>query len=336
VSRTADRPARAAAILVRAYPRAWRARYGDEFIEYLIADLGEQPHSARRTANVIGSGLLARLTGAGLSGHALTPTRQARASLATVTCALAAFLTFGVAMWAQLAIGWQWSEPDATGTINAMVVMSIAVALFLVLALLAAAPVAAHLVRGIVRRQAPHLIRPLLLVLAAGTVLVVGGRHFANGWPGTGGHPWVHQGLVPGGVAAFTWASTLSVSSYWVHPAGLLTFPASELAWMLLSPVALTCLVVGLTKLVHRTELSSRILRYELLLAEVSVIVMIAFLGGAGSWFINGGPGPRNRFHSGLVDVVGVAVMSVALATVWRATQRARGARLDLSGSTAD
>ena len=52
-----------------------------------------------------------------------------------------------------------------------------------------------------------------------------GTHHFANGWPGTGGHPWVHQGIVPGGVAAYAWASTLFVTSYWAHPAALAGVP---------------------------------------------------------------------------------------------------------------
>ena len=62
--------------------------------------------------------------------------------------------------------------------------------------------------------------------------MAVGGRHFGNGWPGTGGHPWAHPGPVPGGVAAFCWASTLAVSSFWAHPAALAAFPAAELAGM--------------------------------------------------------------------------------------------------------
>ena len=44
--------------------------------------------------------------------------------------------------------------------------------------------------------------------------------------------------MVPGGVAAYAWASTLFVTSYWLHPAALLHFPAAELGYMVLSPVA--------------------------------------------------------------------------------------------------
>ena len=50
---------------------------------------------------------------------------------------------------------------------------------------------------------------------------------------------------MPAGVAAFSWAATLSVSSYWAHPAALAAFPAGEIAWMAVSPLALVTAVAG-------------------------------------------------------------------------------------------
>ncbi len=163
------------------------------------------------------------------------------------------------------------------------------------------------------------------LFFAAGTaVLVIGGRHFGNGWPGTGGHPWAHQGLVPGGVAAFTWASTLWVSSYWAHPGSLALFPAAELAWMVVSPVAIAVLLTGAAKTIRRAGLSSRALRYEASLARAAAFGMFAFLLGACTWVVSGGPGPRNLFHAGAIDMAAIIVMAAALAVAYRAIQRAR------------
>ena len=121
--------------------------------------------------------------------------------------------------------------------------------------------------------------------------MFVGGRHFGNGWPGTGGHPWARQGLVPGGVAAFSWASTLSVSAYWAHPAALARFPAGELAWMALSPLALAGLVGGAAALVRRTELSPRVLDFETRLGYAACGVMAVFLAGCCAWIVDGGRG---------------------------------------------
>ena len=76
--------ARRAARLLRWYPRDWRSRYGDEFAELLIADISERPDSWRRHADVAISGVLARLIPTGLTGHAIDPADQVRASLASL------------------------------------------------------------------------------------------------------------------------------------------------------------------------------------------------------------------------------------------------------------
>jgi hypothetical protein len=316
-----DPAARRAARLLRWYPAGWRARYGEEFTELLLAEFAEQPRSWRRAADVARSGLLARLTGAGLTSHPLEPSRQARAGLATAVCALAAFLALGVAMWSQLAIGWEWAAAGTgAGATLALVAMTAAAAFLAALALLAAIPVIWCAVRTLNR----HSVRlPALLLLAGTSVLVMGSRHFANGWPGTGAHPAAPHGFLPAGVAAFGWAGTLSVSSYWAHPAALAAFPAAEIAWMAVSPVALIAAVAGAALLVRRLDLSPRVLRYEAWLASSAAAGMAVFLAGAGCWVLAEGSGP-GLFHAGVIDVASLAVMMLALSTAQRATGLAR------------
>ena len=53
--------ARRARRLLRWYPRAWRSRYGEEFTELLISEIGERPRSPARTADVIRGGIVTRL-----------------------------------------------------------------------------------------------------------------------------------------------------------------------------------------------------------------------------------------------------------------------------------
>ncbi|MGB6576308.1 MAG: hypothetical protein WBF34_00165, partial [Streptosporangiaceae bacterium] len=258
-----------------------------------------------------------------LCGCAPEAAAQVRASLASLACCAAIFLGFGGAMWSQLTIGWQWSEPDTVGTI-ATLVMSGAMLVFAVLALLAALPVAWSVASSVARGRRRRLLGPSVLFLAGLAVVVVGGRHFGNGWPGTGGHPWARQGLVPGGVAAFSWASTLSVSSFWAHPAALAAFPATELAWMVLSPLAVACVVVGAATAVRRTELSPGVLGFETRLGIAACVTMAVFLGGCCAWIADRAPGPGNLFHPGAIDVAGVAVMAVALAVGRQAARQAR------------
>jgi len=175
----------------------------------------------------------------------------------------------------------------------------------------------------IARARARDLFWPSALFLAGLAVMVVGGRHFGNGWPGTGGHPWARPGPVPGGVAAFSWASTLSVSSFWAHPAALAAFPAAELTWMALSPLALAGLVTGAAAVVRRTELSPAALRFETRLARAACLAMAVFLAAGCAWIADRAPGPGSLFHPGVIDVAGLAVMALALATGWQAARQA-------------
>ncbi len=102
--------------LLRCYPRSWRARYGAEFAELLIAELAEEPRSWSRTLDVARGGLLARCTVAGLTSHELPAREQFRASLAALCCASAVIGTIGAFMLAQLATGWQWTVTTSIPT----------------------------------------------------------------------------------------------------------------------------------------------------------------------------------------------------------------------------
>src|SRR5262249_12297332 len=83
---------------------------------------------------------LARLTGAGLCGSPRESAEQVRAGLATAACSAGAFLAIGIAMWAQLTIGWEWEPPRNAATMIGMTSMTAAVLLLAVLALLAVGP----------------------------------------------------------------------------------------------------------------------------------------------------------------------------------------------------
>jgi hypothetical protein len=312
-----------AARLLRWYPKEWRTRYGEEFGELLVADMEERPRSTCRALDVARGGLTARLAASGLGGPPLHAQEQGRRSLAALVGALSIFSVLAIALWSQLTVGWQWAPPNTVATSVAMVVMSVGVVVLGAMALAAAAPVGWLTVRSLARRgQRGQLLGPLCLVVAGLVVLAIGTHHFANGWPGTRGHPWSDQGLVPGGVAASAWASTLFVTTYWLHPAALLRFPGGELAWMAVSPLAVTAVIVGAARVVRRLELPALMLRYEKRVGVVAAVVMALYLTGAGLWITDGGPGPRGLFHIGSIDVVELAAMALLVLVAGRAAER--------------
>jgi hypothetical protein len=309
------------------YPRTWRVRYGEEFAELLTAELAEQGPSWRRTANVAMTGLRVRLAGAGLAGHPLDPAAAARAALATVASCVAAAVIAGGAMWAQLTVGLQWSVPRSHGITQAAVLMSGALFILAVLTVLAAAPVVWAVIAAIVHGRGRPLLWPAAMIVFGLTVLAIGGHHFENGWPGTGGHLLAHQGNVPGGVAAFGWAATTWITSYWVHPAALGAFPATQIAWMVLCPVVIGCVVTGFVQLLRRVKLSPRAFRYETWMASIACAGLATFLAGALCWLLSdGAAGPGAPFRIGVIDRAGFVVLTVAALGCWAAARQVRAA----------
>jgi hypothetical protein len=315
------------------YPRGWRSRYGDEFTELLIDERAERGQSWRCTVNIAATGLRARLAAAGLADHPVDPEAAARAGLAALAiCAAAAILT-GAVMWSQLAIGLQWSDPAGKRITQAIDFMSAALLTLAVAALLAGVPAAWAAVASAWRGQARGLSRPAIMAAGGTLVLVVGGRHFARAWPGTGGHLLAHQSLIPGRIAAFGWAATMWITSYWAHPRALAEFPASELAWMVLSPIATGCLVIGIAQVLRRIRMSSRMFRYEMCVGHLALAGLVAFLCGALCWLSRSGGESGRLFVAGMIDRAGLAVLGACVvagaaavrrsmaAVCWRSTQ---------------
>ena len=139
-----------------------------------------------------------------------------------------------------------------------------------------------------------------------------------------------HGGLIPAGLAAFEWAASLSVSAYWAHPQALAAFPAPELAWMVVSPLALAAAVIAAATIVRRAELPPRLLAFEVRLGVLACVVTAVFRAGCGCWVAAGGQRGLGLARAGLIDVAGVAVMALALAV---AGQAARTARVGLRSS---
>jgi hypothetical protein len=312
--------------LLRWYPRAWRARFGEEFRALLVDEMVDREYSVTRRANVAWSGLVARTKQAGMCDLPLPSSAQSRLSLGWFTAALATFLCFGLAMWSQLLVGWEWTPPDTTATTDATVAISLAVAYLVVVGLAALVPLVAQATLELARTRSGALTFALLVIVASMTALILGAKHFENGWPGTGGHHWANQGMVPGGCAAFVWAATLSITSYWAHPGALHTFPTSELAWMAASPLAVLGLVAGAVGVLRRITLPLRLARFELRCGVASLMGMSVFLLGAVAWLTDRAPRPAsipsNLFHVGAIDVVGAVVMSGSALIAWVAVRR--------------
>jgi hypothetical protein len=298
--------------LVRCYPKGWRARYGDEFTQLLVDELTDGEVSMARKLDVMAHGIWTRLTYAGLGGSVLDPQKRIRSMWGALSAVSAVFVMLAVGVWAQLAIDWQWSAPMSAGTTAAMGLMSAGLLGLGALVVLVIPLLVVPLV-GVARGVGVDRWRPVMVSLGAGAVLYLGCRHFGPHWPGTGGHAWSGRGIVPGWLARLGWAGTLWISSYWAHPVALGSFPAGELAWMVISPTAWLALIVSGAVTACRLELTPKLQRLAVLLCAVTVTAMVVFLTGAVLWVFSEDSGPRSLFAAGAIDFAIVAILAAGL-----------------------
>ena len=109
---------RARRLLLRTYPPAWRARYGEE-LAALMADTSEQGRVPWRTwVDVALGGARERLRAAGLAGDALPPAARSRAGSILVLCAWALFVVGGLAVQ-RVSEQWQAATPAADRAVPA-------------------------------------------------------------------------------------------------------------------------------------------------------------------------------------------------------------------------
>lgn len=310
--------------LLRWYPKSWRDTYGEEFEALLLDEFAEQPHSLARSFDVIRGGTVARLTNSGITGVPRSSERQSQLSFTWIVVSLLIFLTFGNALWSQLIIGWQWARPSGAGTFIAMWMLTISMVAFGVLALAAITPLVGELAKQLWTERSGRLAASTAMVTVGTLVFVVGAIHFSHGWPGTNGHHWSEQGLVPGGIGAFAWAATLSITSYWVHLGALSSFPAAEVVWMTVSPIALATAVVGSARVLRRLQLSEHQIEFQRRLAVGASWAMALFVLGTMVWLVDGSDLQRNLFHKGIIDVADLVVMVASLLVAWRALLRIR------------
>ena len=104
--------------LLRAYPPAWRARYGEELLSVVQADAQRGRIPWRVKGDLLRSGLMQRLRSSGLLGDELPSEERSRSGVLLVLAAWAAFTVAGVG-FAKTAEGWQGATPSSDRVVPA-------------------------------------------------------------------------------------------------------------------------------------------------------------------------------------------------------------------------
>jgi hypothetical protein len=279
--------ARMSARLLRAYPRAWRERYGDELMSLIEAESGNGRISVRVALDVIGAGLGQRLRSAGLVGDEATPPRRMRAGVLLVLASWAAFVVAGLG-FAKTSEHWQQLAPQPDRGVPAAAYDSVLLAAELgTLAVLLGILLAARPLISFLRSGGWQKVRrPVLRAAAVTGVTLVVLLCLVF---------WAHRltsGQRNGGDAlystAFLLVGLLGVSSIalWTRAA---VVTAGELA------------------------LSRASLRWETLLAAVTTVTMLVMTASSAVWWASlYGALPAARMFVGTLVMLIAAALAVA------------------------
>ena len=170
-------------LLLRLYPREWRARYGPELEELISQTSDGRGPGLRASADLAANAVRERLQAAGLAGD-LPPGERVRGGSLLVLWAWVLFVLAGLSLQ-KLSEHWQTGVPSASRTLPSVAFDVLVVAAVLAggLVLVAAAAALPSLVSFLRAGGWPQLRRPVLrsvgataLALAA-TVVLVGWAH---------------------------------------------------------------------------------------------------------------------------------------------------------------
>jgi hypothetical protein len=296
--------ARSRELLLRCFPPAWRARYGEE-LSGLIAELAEDGRVPWRVrADLALAGLRERLRAAGLGGEG-APGERVRGGALLVLCGWALLVVAG-AGFQRLSEHWQ----DATAAGD---------------------------------RALPQAAFAAVVIAAAGAaVLVLGGIAVAlpraavflrsGGWPLVRGH--VARAAL---LTALAGAATIALVA-WAHgltPRGRdghdAAYAAGFVVWAAVLAACLAAWTAVAVAIARRLALPASALRVEARLGAAVAVAMVAVtaatalwwiaLAGAAPWFLAGAP---RGTHAAVVSAELIAVMALMLVA---ATAGLAGAR---------
>jgi hypothetical protein len=286
--------------LLRCYPRIWRERYGDEFAGLLIDDLAERPRSLRRDLDVVRAGLGARIAAYGLARGPV----QDRSALRVVAAAASViFVAAVLSIWTQLADGWLAAGPESGLVRVGLITLSIWLGGLLLAATAFGVRVAISVVRAVRAGRAAAALPPMSLLVTSAAVLVAGVRLMTPMWPGA---HLQHEGALAH-VARVGWASTATISTFWLQPHRLLTLPAGELAWMLLCPAAVVAFVWSAARVTQ--VCSAHVPRAGGRVSIIGGVAVMPSLVTAAAWVFGSQHASNATYRAGTLDLVLIAAM---------------------------
>ncbi len=282
--------------LLRAYPAAWRERYGAELVSLIEAGSEDGRVSLRVRLDVIAAGLAQRLRSAGLVGDDVPPELRIRAGVLLVLSAWAAFVVAGLG-FAKTAEHWQAVTPQPDRGVPTVAYDSI---------LLGAELGTLAVLLGIVLAA-----RPLLAFLRAGGWTKIH-RPVLRAFGATGLTVVVLLGVV-------LWAHRLTVEQ---RNGGDVLYGAAFLVLCLCGIASIALWTRAAVVTAKELPLTSASLRWETVLAALTTVTMVAMTVSSTIWWASVTGSSAVRMFG--LTLVMVAATSLATAGTVRSVQALR------------
>lgn len=295
--------------LLRWYPPAWRARYGDELVTLIQDDLGDARPTWRFRAAIAVAGLRERLHHAALIGTTQPRATRMRAWSLVVLGAWAPFVLAG-ASFQKLSEHYDAALPTSartlpTGAFDVVIAAAAIGAVLVLVGALAALPAFLRFLVGggwsVLRRPARRAA--LVSAVAVGAI----------------------AGLLP-------WAHSLSNAQ---RNGADWPYGAAFLAWALVAAGALVLWTAAAVSVTRRLDLTPGVVAFEAALAAGLAGVMVVITGATAvwwaaiaahaPWFLHGtAPGASGSAFDARLALTMAVMLAAALAASWAASRVAR------------
>ena len=289
--------------LLRWYPRAWRARYGEGLVALLDDEYGGHPPPLVRLGLVTG-GLRERARQAAITGDSAPPVDGVRAGALMVLAAWSAFVVAG-ASFAKFSEHFDEALPHAMAThhipdlaFSILQTVAGAASVLVVAGALLAAPAFVRFLQAggwsSVRRLFLRALACSAVMIASSVPLVVLAHHLT-----------AHQ-----------------------RNGGLRWYGATILLWVVLIVITLTMWTVFAVAAARRLHFRSAVLKAEAALGAVVALAMVVMVGATAVWwgsmakdapsFLNASPGgapgsPWDLWLAATVALMGAAMVVAAV-----------------------
>ena len=249
-------PSQRARRLVTLYPQIWRERYGDEFVDLMEQSIEDNPHSAKRTANILYKSGKVRLRDLGIVGQTLDEASAPRVALSTTTVLASVFAVFALFYWSCAMVSWN-SNPTVATPVGVSIWMGAITVSTMLLTLTLLAIGLTMIVRGLRRAVRGHerrLLWPLFMVFGSTAAIVNSIYQYTRWTIARGGIEWSGAGAVLKQIAGNT--QWVTQSTIWGPSWTGWHFFSNNGPLHYGTPIAVVILAVSIAKLARRLDFS--------------------------------------------------------------------------------